>query len=381
MTFRHFAPVFLLVLAGCSMPEDSRIKVSLEPSDMTGEYNLYFSPVGKKIPLTKVDDGLEGSYLLGSPNTSQFRVRLEKSEGAQYFDRLWVDSNRDGVRDSLEVLTTTPSLSRYSMWSSFTSVVWVSVVDSTTQEETINPYPMSLWYVEAMREGDVTEQVLRFSRTGWMQGRVDLDGIQAHIRLSESHVDGLYTLDDSWTLALPDSFANIFAPKQDRPGRRHAWLGEKAYRIDEVHPNGRTVYLMPIDPGVTRAQELLDDDQLAVDRQAPHSGTSIAFRKEFVAAEKEAKSAGKTLFIDFETVWCGPCATMEEWVFTADSVVEASASLISVKVDGDDFPEIVKRFEVAGYPTMIKMSPSGEIIGRLVGYQGVNAMTAFLKGD
>ena len=240
---------------------------------------------------------------------------------------------------------------------------------------------MSLWYVEAMREGDVTEQVLRFSRTGWMQGRVDLDGIQAHIRLSESHVDGLYTLDDSWTLALPDSFANIFAPKQDRPGRRHAWLGEKAYRIDEVHPNGRTVYLMPIDPGVTRAQELLDDDQLAVDRQAPHSGTSIAFRKEFVAAEKEAKSAGKTLFIDFETVWCGPCATMEEWVFTADSVVEASASLISVKVDGDDFPEIVKRFEVAGYPTMIKMSPSGEIIGRLVGYQGVNAMTAFLKGD
>lgn len=381
MTFRHFAPVFLLVLAGCSMPEDSRIKVSLEPSDMTGEYNLYFSPVGKKIPLTKVDDGLEGSYLLGSPNTSQFRVRLEKSEGAQYFDRLWVDSNRDGVRDSLEVLTTTPSLSRYSMWSSFTSVVWVSVVDSTTQEETINPYPMSLWYVEAMREGDVTEQVLRFSRSGWMQGRVELDGIQAHIRLSESHVDGLYTLDDSWTLALPDSFANIFAPKHDRPGRRHAWLGEKAYRIDEVHPNGRTVYLMPVDPGVTRAQELLDDDQLAVDRQAPHSGTSIAFRTEFAAAEKEAKSAGKTLFIDFETVWCGPCATMEEWVFTADSVVEASASLISVKVDGDDFPEIVKRFEVAGYPTMIKMSPSGEIIGRLVGYQGVNAMTAFLKGD
>ncbi len=379
MSFRHLVFVLIVSIAGCSAPSDSRIKAILEPGDLNGGYNLKWSPKGEQIPLEMVGNALEGSYLLGSPGTSPFTVRLEKSEGATYYDRLWVDANRDGVQDSLENLTTTPSETRYSMWSSFSTTVFVAVTDTLTQEETINPYPMALWYVEHMREGEITEPILRFSRRGWMQGRVNVDGIEAHIRLSESAVDGLYTLEDSWTLALPDSFESIFKYQEDRPGRRHAWLGDKAYRLAEVHPNGRTVYLEPVDPGVTRAQELLDDDQLAVDRQAPHSGNSVVFRENFEAAEKEAKSAGKALFIDFETVWCGPCATMEEWVYTADTVVEASAALISVKVDGDDFPEIVKRFEVKGYPTMIKMTPSGEITGRLVGYQGVDAMTAFLN--
>ena len=378
MFLRLFVLVFILAFAGCQSPQDSRIVAALHPGDMEGGNNLRWSPKGEQIPLELVGDALEGSYLLGSPGTTPFRVRLEKSDGALYYDKLWVDMNRDGIQDSLENVTTTPSESRYSMWSSFNALVEVAVIDPSSGVETHNPYQMSLWYVERLREGEITEQVIRFSRKGWMEGRVLIDGLDAHIRLSESHVDGLYTMDDSWTLALPDSGAQIFAYQHDRPGRRHAWLGEKAYRISEVHPNGRTVYLEPVDPGVTHAQELLDDDQLAVDRQAPHSGNSVVFQADFDAAEQEAKTSGKTLFIDFKTVWCGPCATMDEWVYTADSVVDATASMISVKVDGDDFPDIAKRFDVKGYPTMVTMSPTGEITGQLIGYQGVEVMTTFL---
>ena len=80
------------------------------------------------------------------------------------------------------------------------------------------------------------------------------------------------------------------------------------------------------------------------------------------------------------TSWCGPCKQMDEWVYTADSVVDAASSLISAKVDGDDFPDIAKRFDVSGYPTMIRLEPNGEITGRLVGYQNVETMTTFLSG-
>lgn len=368
-----------LSFIGCSNTFDqpSGTLVELVPGDTTNGKRLRWSPKGETIMLTFDGQDLVGQHHLGSEGTPSFAVRLSKSENASYFDQLWIDANRNGMVESEEQLTTEPSETRYKMWSSFETTLQISVVDSVSGEGTLNPYPLSLWYVEDLREPQ-TEYALRFSRKGWMEGSVDLGGETALVRISESLMDGLFSWEDEWTLATTDSVHQLYAFQSNRPARRHAWLGEKAFKIIEISPNGRSLRLEPTDPGVTRTQELLDDDQLAVDRQAPHSGGSIAFRTEFEAAEAEAKRTGKTLFIDFETVWCGPCKTMEEWVYTADSVVLEAENLVSVKVDGDDFPEIVKRFDVVAYPTMIKMNPDGEVVGKLVGYQGVEAMTAFL---
>ena len=373
-----FGLLFVLFSA-CSPPSevDNGILAHLSPADMTAGQTLRWSPKAEAVPLQPEGEQLKGAFSLGSPGTGEFEVELTRSTGLSYFDQLWVDANRDGERQAEEQLTTEPNEVRYKMWSSFKTVLSVEVQDSETGERVLNPYPVSLWYVEDLREAQ-TEHALRFTRHGWMQGQVELYGVLAHIRVSESTIDGLFTIEDEWTLALPDSVQHLYAFQQDRDAKRHAWLGEKAYRLVSINPTGRTVRLEPTDPGVTRAQELLDDDQLAVDRQAPHSGRAVDFKTNFDKAEQEARAANKTLFIDFETVWCGPCKTMEEWVYTADAVVQAAENMISVKVDGYDFPEIVKRFDVAAYPTMIKLAPSGEVIGKVVGYQGVEAMAAFL---
>jgi thiol-disulfide isomerase/thioredoxin len=371
-------PALLLMGCGPETPADVRIVAHLTPGDQGSDLNLSWSPKAAAVPLQENGDVLEGSFVLGDPDASAFGVRLSKSGNTPYFDELWIDLNRNAAQDEGETLLAEPREVRYSMWSSFKTVLDVGVTDPQTGEVVVNPYPMSLWYVQDLREPS-QEHALRFTRNGWMQGRVVIDGVDAHIRLSESLLDGMFTMEDGWTLALPDSFDHLFDFNQERPGGRHAWLGEKAYRLSEVNPTGRMAYLEPIDPGVTRAKEAQDDDQTAVDRRAAHSGGAIAFREDFAAAEKEAREAGKTLFIDFETVWCGPCKTMEEWVYTADVVVEAAESVISVKVDGDDFPDIVDRFGVTGYPTMVKLDASGEVTGKLVGYQGVESMKAFLE--
>ena len=82
MLLRLSVLVFLLTFAGCQSPQDSRIVAILHPGDMEGGNNLRWSPKGEQIPLELVGDALEGSYLLGSPGTTPFRVRLEKSDGA-----------------------------------------------------------------------------------------------------------------------------------------------------------------------------------------------------------------------------------------------------------------------------------------------------------
>lgn len=371
-----------LFSSGCANdnPTPNVYTTSLSPEQPNSERRLGWSPKAASVPLHPVTNGLEGAIQLGSADAEPFRVRLEKSSGAQYFDKLLVDKNRDGNFAESEALVTTPNEVRNKMWSSFTTELSVTIADSTDGTVTSNPYPISLWFVEDPRE-DKLDLALRFTRSGWMQGRIAISGVDAHIRISESVLDGRFTLEDEWTIAEPDSIENLYSFRHDRPLQRHAWLGERAFRIVSLSQDGRSVSIEPIDPGVTRSQEAEDDDQLAVDRRAPRSGNSISFRRDFSAAEADAKTSGKPLFIDFETVWCGPCKTMDEWVYSADAVVDAAQGVVAVKVDGDDFPDLTERFDVSGYPTMLLVAPDGTVMNRLTGYQGVDTMAAFLAAD
>lgn len=63
-------------------------------------------------------------------------------------------------------------------------------------------------------------------------------------------------------------------------------------------------------------------------------------------------------------------------VYPARAVVEAAAAsqVVVVKVDGDEHRELVERFGVGGYPTMVLVGPDGREIRRAVGHQGVEAM-------
>jgi len=72
---------------------------------------------------------------------------------------------------------------------------------------------------------------------------------------------------------------------------------------------------------------------------------------------------------------------MDEWVYTADVVVDASAAYVSVKVDGDEQPELKRRFMVEGYPTMLVVDTGGTVLRRAAGYQSVAEMTEFLTGQ
>jgi thiol:disulfide interchange protein DsbD len=210
-----------------------------------------------------------------------------------------------------------------------------------------------------------------------MQGAFSIDSLNGLILLTEMKMDGIYDTLDSWALASPADPRELYGPGS-RSCTDHAWLGNQAFRITGIDPSGRRVKLVRFDPGMTREEEAAARDQMAVDRQVAHSGKSVAFLHDYKLANKERVSRNQALLIDFETTWCGPCKQMDQWVYSADPVVEKSVNLVAVKVDGDENRDLVKQYKVTAYPTIILVGTDGVEIRRVVGYQSVSQMIAFL---
>ena len=367
---------------GCSKSgnESGLIKIMLEPASPGEQYGLKWSPKGEKLQLRETEEGLMASLSLGPEALPPVHLLLTSSAPGGNFDRLAVDLDRDGRfgGDEDTLLSCNPSENRGKIWSSFSGNVNIPFEKTRWHKPVVNSYPLSLWYVFDPLEPDA-EKVIRYSRRGWMQGKIETDSGSIHILITESLMDGIFNRNDSWAISNDSSINELFQSQSAKGIDSHNWLGEQAYGIDSILPSGRVAWIKPVDPNITRAEEETRNDWLAPDRAAKRSGKKVGFLHDYEYARELAKQRNQNLLIDFETTWCGPCKTMDAWVYTADTVVNAASNIVCVKVDGDENRNLVKKFGVTGYPTMILLSPTDQILKKVSGYQSVIRMVDFLK--
>ena len=114
---------------------------------------------------------------------------------------------------------------------------------------------------------------------------------------------------------------------------------------------------------------------------------------DFARASADAKRAGSYLLLDFSgSDWCGWCIKLDKEVFSKSDFKEfAQQKLVCVLVD---FPrkkrlttkikeqnaELAEKYRVHGYPTVILLSPGGELVGK-TGYRkgGAKSYVDYLK--
>lgn len=372
--------LILIIFLFTSCEQKQHYEVRLIAQDRQADKGPRWSPYGQKMILTEKENGLETDLKLGENAKNQWRIRLMKSEESLYYNTLYIDQNQNGSFEDAEKITTVASESRAKVWSSFKTQVNITVTEPESGKEIQTIYPISLWYVFNPSE-QAEEELLRFSRNGWLEGSVTIDGIEANILLTESTMDAKIDTADSWAIAPKSIPKELYDYRNNRSIKTHSWLNDKAFRIANVHPSGMKLTLEAFDPGMSRVEEAEALDIYASDKKAKRSGKSVKFLHDFEAALTQAKNENRTLFIDFETTWCGPCKIMDKLVYTADDVIEASKTMIRVKIDGDDFPELAKRFDVKGYPTLILLSPDEKIIDRRIGYQSVKQSVRFFKAE
>jgi thioredoxin-related protein len=108
----------------------------------------------------------------------------------------------------------------------------------------------------------------------------------------------------------------------------------------------------------------------------------------------KAKSENKYIFMDVFATWCGPCKEMSDKVFPKEEVGNfINPNFIAVKVQMDQTKEdkdevkswyadakaIGKQYQVTAYPTVLFFAPSGELVGRALGYKEANDLIAEAK--
>ena len=106
---------------------------------------------------------------------------------------------------------------------------------------------------------------------------------------------------------------------------------------------------------------------------------SIEWQKDYGAAVKMARQAGKPLLIDFWASWCKPCKAMDEQVWPRPEVQRLSARFVCVSLDFDRSGSEVRRFDVHFIPATIIVDPWNNVMYRHDGYVGAAELAAAMS--
>ena len=83
-----------------------------------------------------------------------------------------------------------------------------------------------------------------------------------------------------------------------------------------------------------------------------------------IAAERQLPC-----LVFFTADWCTYCKRMEATTFNDAAVAQLASAFVCVLVDADEEPEVCRRLQVSGYPTVELISPAGTSLGRMTGWQ------------
>jgi thiol:disulfide interchange protein DsbD len=111
------------------------------------------------------------------------------------------------------------------------------------------------------------------------------------------------------------------------------------------------------------------------------AAAGIAWSGSLEDALRNSQKSGKPVILDFSAEWCAACKEMDATTFSDPRVAaEINSKWIPARIDATrnspELDKILEKYNVQGFPTVILISPSGEILDKITGYATAEELLA-----
>lgn len=137
-------------------------------------------------------------------------------------------------------------------------------------------------------------------------------------------------------------------------------LGEEMFRTGGAD---REVASAPAAPDYTR-REFAQATALSTEQQGGTGDAHVSEISSGTFSSEVLSNSGTPVLVDFYATWCGPCKRLAPTVEQIAS--EFGSQLKVVRVDGDSNAEVMRRYNVHAFPTLV-LFKGGREINRTVG--------------
>jgi thiol:disulfide interchange protein len=156
------------------------------------------------------------------------------------------------------------------------------------------------------------------------------------------------------------------------------------FRVVTSHLNSAALILLILIVSSTGCEEVAAPAAAGMQRtvltasQLERRG-GIEFVKGWELGRRVSTERGQPCLVFFTASWCTYCKRMEATTFNDAAVSQLASQFVCVMVDADVEPEVCRRLQVKGYPTLELISPAGASLGRLTGWQAAPTLAQSLR--
>ncbi len=99
------------------------------------------------------------------------------------------------------------------------------------------------------------------------------------------------------------------------------------------------------------------------------SADDLKWNTDMNSALNMAQNTNKLILVDVYAPWCGYCKEMDKETLQNPEVQQKLSNYVLLRINGDENPELMQKYQVYGYPTVLIIDPRGNLVKRIYGYQ------------